>query len=260
MTSDNTKIPPSGESLNTVSDTLQSSQPPQPSSGSAHQLQIEDSNTGNIPIQQTPTLPTSNEKISEYKLPDKIPEGWLNDLKNAVKESKTKLIVTTILGSSLLTGFLGSIGNYFIENHKSTLEWNRVVAKSTLDTYTLLGNDIQDLESKVISARVLTLAAASDPSRINLALDQISALSNQIAIVQNRIKHQDIDNGKGTRELIEKWLNPVPAKIAAAQKNPTNRETLTDLANTLESIQNQGVNEIKNHINTMKQSLKENLS
>src|SRR5437588_7657737 len=75
----------------------------------------------------------------EVRLPDRIPDAWLTDLKNAVRESRTKLILTTVLSSSLLTGVLSTVGNYYLDQRNgvraAALALKKAGVQKKLGTY-----------------------------------------------------------------------------------------------------------------------------
>src|SRR5437764_589933 len=84
----------------------------------------------------------------EVRLPERIPDVWLTDLKNAVKESRAKLILTTVLSSSLLTGVLSAAGNYYLDRRKearvAALDIKKDQARNKVTFYNSLSGKLND--------------------------------------------------------------------------------------------------------------------
>lgn len=206
-----------------------------------------------------PTSPPDSVDGAHIHLPAKLPDAWLKDIKDSVRESKKRLIITTILGSSLLSGLLGVVGNYFLEGHKLDLQFKKLRVERKLESYSQLAKDIQALEAKIIVARVSSLNAADGKIKIELALDQINQLANHVAIVQDRVKDQNLSDPDGPRARVEKWLDPVAEKILAVQNSENQTQPLKDLATFLKNLQANGIPELKAKIGADEQRLHESL-
>src|SRR5215210_413012 len=74
-----------------------------------------------------PPPPPAGQLFYEYRLPERIPDAWVRDLKNAVKENRTKLIITTVLSSSLLTSVLTTVGKYYLDKRQEIARAEREI-------------------------------------------------------------------------------------------------------------------------------------
>src|SRR5215212_265582 len=159
--------------------------------------------------------PTTHDKttwLPEFKLPASIPEEWLNQLKSALKESRKKLIITTVLSSSLLTGALTGITNYYLESRKSTLQVKADETKKKLQMYDSLNDEIGQLNLSVNTALVVLKSAtsATDKDRSKRIKSAIDNLLEHMTSLQTTLAKVNDDE---TKTLIQNTLRPVGPEV-----------------------------------------------
>lgn len=177
-----------------------------------------------------------------------MPESWLKDLKKAVQEGKAKLIITTILSSSLLTGIVSTGASFYLESRKSNLAIKTTLAKNKLESYSLLSKDIGKFESDLDSALLTFKYALGHPEDKNFEQNigrSIDVLSEQMGTLLQTTRDLNID--PDTRKLIRDTIRPLGPKLATAQGDH-NSTVLTDVVNSSAEILKVGVLNIKNQI------------
>jgi hypothetical protein len=195
--------------------------------------------------------------VYEYALPARMPDGWLNEIKNSVKENRTALILTTILSSSLLAGLASIGGNYLIEYRKASLLIRGKLAGDRYDNYRELYKKIGDLDRSLKSTGITLKLAETDRT---LTPDNISEtivhLSEAGLAVSEAADSPFVE--EDSRNLVNgKILNQLAPKVKSAQEstNENNRrQALSELANTCNSLTKE-IKEIKNHLYQRMQSL-----
>lgn len=189
---------------------------------------------------------------NKINLPDQMPEKWLTQIKEKLRDSAGKIILTAILGSSLLSTVFTSFANWYIENHKSQLVVKLDQVKEKLNTYKLLAESIAELEKNARSSQILLVAATKNPSQTERSKEAVISLANQIAVVQDR--KNKIDISKETQQLVLDTLDPLGTRIQSSQTNPDNN-TFTDLAQTLKTLIEEGIPKINNKIASDKEQV-----
>lgn len=95
----------------------------------------------------------SSETNSQF--PAALPDSWLQQIKAAVKESWVRIILTTVLGSSVIASLISFGGDYWLENRKAKSELTKKGREEVLEAYGNLGKQVEELQSDLASA-VLT--------------------------------------------------------------------------------------------------------
>lgn len=210
------------------------------------------------------TRPTANDIIQqipdpvvlyEPKLPDAIPSRWLDDIRNAVKESRKKLIITTVLSSSLLTGVIATLTSYSLENKKTALQLEMEDAKDTLHQYNVLRDDVSDLKYQlVLSASVFQMTA--DPSvneaMIQNAGTQVRSLMDRAAAIEKSVAKID---DQETFRLVDDTLRPLIRELDDTPTSLKDQAKQKKLAQLCSSTGNEGVKKILDQIKQKKREL-----
>jgi hypothetical protein len=187
----------------------------------------------------------------EFRLPDRIPDAWLTDLKNAVRESRAKLIVTTVLSSSLLTGVLSTVGNYYIDSKKAVssaaLELKKDRAKEKLRLYDSLSGKLNDFKQALhLSLLIFNDAKTKMEDKnmsSNVAQSIQSLLDQMMEIADARAK---INDGELTT-LIDTTVRPLTPELAKASNDPnylSDLKAMTNLIGVCKSVSNQGIDDL----------------
>ena len=71
---------------------------------------------------------------SHLTLPATLPDPWLEEIKAAVKQSWGRLILTTVLGRSVIGSFVTFGGNYLLETKKANWEMEKKGHEEALQT------------------------------------------------------------------------------------------------------------------------------
>ena len=158
------------------------------------------------------------------QFPATLPESWLEQIKAAAKQSWWKVVLTTILGSSVVSAFVSFGGNYWLENRKADLEMKKQVRKETVDAYGNLGKQIEDLKGDLDSA-VLTFEYAvnkgfavkgSKADYIKNVDNSIQKLSLKIVEVDKALQNVRIDDSS-IKQNTEKALEELPEFLEECQ-------------------------------------------
>ena len=89
---------------------------------------------------------------SELSLPATLPQSWLEQIKTAVKEGRGKVILMTILGSSVISALVSFGGDYLLETRKAKLEVAKKAHAEKVDAYANLGKQVEEFYSDLDSA------------------------------------------------------------------------------------------------------------
>jgi|GEM_PF-5571295 len=210
--------------------------------------------------QQTvaPASPTVSLPLAyEVRLPEKLPEGWLSDLKNAIKESRKKLILTTILSSSLLTGIISTVAGYYLETKKAALELRKHDAAQKIELYDTLNNDINDFKYTIDATDIL-LGIAKEQREESLSAQvsmQVKAVLDQMRVVE---KTATKVNDRDLHELFRSAVTPLTPELNKATQDSNylhNAGAINGLIGICESISNKKLPEINGLIEKKKQIL-----
>ncbi len=201
----------------------------------------------------TPSLPPPDRY--EIKLPDAIPTRWLNELKASARESRRILIITTILSSSLLTGFITTVATYYLEGRKTMLQLEMEDAKDTVHQYNLLRTDVNEFKYALNTA-VLVFKQAAEPTANDAiaqnAGGQIASLIEDAAAMKTSVAKL---NDQETADLIEAPLKPLTPALVIAKTKLKDKKALGDLAELCRKSGDEGVKKILAQIDKRKREL-----
>lgn len=215
--------------------------------------------TSNADQQLPPSTPQqsvdqSSRASAKVELPDTIPSRWLDDIKRAISESRKKLIITTILSSSLLTGVVTTLANYFLEGRKTYLQLEFEDAKDTLHLYNDLRKEINDFKYELnVSASVFQVTAQhlENEELIEHVGEQIDSLNDRIATIKKSVSKLD---DQVTDDLIQTTLMPLQ-EISAARYSRKEKGKLESWVKLCERSRDEGVKSILEQIDKRKQEL-----
>ena len=194
------------------------------------------------------------------QLPATLPVGWLEEIKAAVKESWSKIILTTILGSSVIASLISFGGNYWLETSKANLELTKKGREEVLHAYGHLGKQVEELQSDLASA-VLTFdyaiksGAAVEGSKhefIKNVDNSIITVSSKIADVNEASNNVQIDDPSIKRST-EKALDYLPEYLAESQSD---KSALPKVINLFRSRLKAELDELKVQIEKKRNSIR----
>jgi hypothetical protein len=187
--------------------------------------------------------------VYEYTLPAQIPDSWINEIRNTIKEKRTAVILTTILGSSLLAGLASIGGNYLIEYRKASLLIKGKLAGDRYDNYSDLYKKIGFLERalKGTEQTIRQAAKSADlkPETVSDTIHESIVKGEEVrAAVDSPFIEEDI------KKLIEGKLDPLGPALFSTQNPPDEdkrKQALDNLANICDRLVND-IKEIKQHL------------
>lgn len=121
------------------------------------------------------------------QLPAELPAGWLKEIKDAVKQSWARVLLTTVLGSSVIGSGVTFGGNYWIETTKAKREMIKKGHEEALEAYGNLGKKVEELETALGTA-VLTFEYAVQSGAVKSSKHPfIKVVDNSIEMVLPRM-------------------------------------------------------------------------
>ena len=163
-------------------------------------------------------------------LPGQLPPEWLTQIKEAVKGSRLALILTTILGSSVISGILTAGLDYWIlEPRRLQLSSQQRLQDARIDAHTKLAEQLhgfnQALNNSVLTCKI-ALEQAHDKELANYARQNLSQLSDRMISLGSAI-NQKIDADISNELKVA--LDRVGKALEKAQQSPKAFATLIDL-------------------------------
>ena len=162
---------------------------------------------------------------SHLPLPPTLPESWLEQIKKAVKESWVKIILTTILGSSVIASLISLAGDYWMETRKVKLEVAKQEHAETIAAYANLGKQVEefqgDLESAVLTFEYAVnnkFAVKGSKSDFNKNVDN-SIKTVAVKIVELRKASMSVRIDDSIKENTRKILAELPQYLAECQSD-----------------------------------------
>lgn len=199
--------------------------------------------------------PVPNPPVYEIRLPEALPTRWLDDIKRAISESRKALIISTILGSSLLTGLLTTLANYSLEGRKTILQLEMEDGKDSLHQFNDLRNAIYDFKYALnLSASVFKTASGqpSNAALTSIVNVQIESLEDRAAVLKKSVAKVD---DQDTYNLIEKALTPLTPALSEVKFGPPDQKKLQNLTVLCEKTRDEDVKNILEHIKRRKQEI-----
>lgn len=194
------------------------------------------------------------------QLPATLPDGWLEQIKAAVKESRGKIILTMVLGSSVIASLVSFAGSYWVETRKANLELTKKGREEALEAYGYLGKQVEVLQSDLASAVVtfeyaVKSGAAVKGSKhefIKNVDNSILTVSSKIADVNEASKNVQIDDAS-IKQKTEKALEHLPGYLAESQ---TDKSALPKVINLFRSKLKTELDELKLEIEKKRNSIR----
>lgn len=194
------------------------------------------------------------------QLPATLPDGWLEQIKAAVKESRGKIILTMVLGSSVIASLVSFAGSYWVETRKANLELTKKGREEALEAYGYLGKQVEVLQSNLASAVVtfeyaVKSGAAVKGSKhefIKNVDNSILTVSSKIADVNEASKNVQIDDAS-IKQKTEKALEHLPGYLAESQ---TDKSALPKVINLFRSKLKTELDELKLEIEKKRNSIR----
>lgn len=192
-------------------------------------------------------------------LPEEMPEGWVKAIKAAVKESKSKLIITTVLGSSLLTSLVTTTLNYYVMNPAEvSRQLRKEQAAAKIKSYETLRGVVERFHKEADTAAATFDVFASDPQLDQDVEENMRALLNEQAALLGSLYDSNLRDD--TRARVRKVLSALTPKISAAQgfsrmPVPRRQRALDELARALRTVTEQELPSIFGHIEEVRKEL-----
>jgi hypothetical protein len=194
-------------------------------------------------------------------LPEHIPAAWLEDIKGALKQSRWELILTLVLGSSVLTGVATSLVNYyFIQPGEYARKKREELSSETRQAYKTLGEELDNYYRAVDDAegtfRILCEAPQSPIA--DQAPGNLSALSDQQIVLRNRLGDSHIQGD--TQQIVNEVLHLLGSKLSSVAKFKEMPEdqrdaALKDFYETLVKVRDTDIPAIRKHILDVRNAL-----
>lgn len=194
------------------------------------------------------------------QLPATLPEGWLKEIKAAVKESWAKIILTTVFGSSVIASLVSFGGNYLLETEKANLELAKKGREEVLAAYGHLGKQVEELQYDLASA-VLTFdyAVKSGAAVKGSKHEFVTHVDNSILIVSRKIADVNEASNRvqiddpSIKQNTEKALEYLPDYLAESQSD---KSALPKVINLFRGKLKKDLDELKIQIEVKRNSLR----
>ena len=160
------------------------------------------------------------------QLPTTLPASWLEEIKAVMKESRRRIVLTTILGSTVIASLVSFAGNYWLESRKANVELTKKGREEVLEAYGRLGKQVEVLQADLASA-VLTFDYAvkshiavkgSKHEFIKNVDNSIITVSLKIADMNEASQNVHIDDAV-IKQKTEKALEELPEYLAECQSD-----------------------------------------
>ena len=198
---------------------------------------------------------------TDSQFPAKLPDSWIKEIKAAVKESGGKILLTTLLGSSVIASVVSFAGSYWLETRKADFELSKKGREERLEAYGHLGKQVEVLQADLASA-VLTFEYAvktgaavkgSKHDFIKNVDNSIVTVSLKIADVNEAYHNVKIDDSS-IKQNTEKALEGLPQYLAEAQ---TDKSALPKVINLFRNSLKTQLERLKVQIETKRNAIRE---
>ncbi len=194
--------------------------------------------------------------IDEKGLSSSIPEEWLKQLREVLKQDNKKAFVVTVLSSSVIAALLSVIANFGLESYKAHLsasieeqkadyQLKNDQLKEKRQMYAKLTSDFRQFEVDLKTCSIackLAMKNRTNISLVDLALHQCDVLSDQMKEVTNAKTDPLIDEAIVDR--IDRILDPLGFKLSIAMQDSGK---ISELVSLLDQTQ-QSLAEVKKQI------------
>lgn len=192
-------------------------------------------------------------------LPDKIPDGWLEQIKSALKPSWWAVIlgsslVGTVIGSgvSLYTAMKTNEANRQLEQLKSGLELQKEAVRSRAAAYTKLAQSVNVLAMKLEGFEDLVQIAqrssmtASSTVRIQEQLQAAGLAAREVIIA----RYDPVLSGSDLAREVDESMKELSPTLAAAKEDPVGslpriKSAIEQIRPLIPRIQGQTLKEIE---------------
>src|SRR5215213_2178250 len=86
----------------------------------------------------------------ETGIPADLPEKWLTQIKDALKQDNRRIFWTTVAGSSVIAALLGVIANFALESYKARLNHGLETHKVELQQQNKVRNETYEAYSALL--------------------------------------------------------------------------------------------------------------
>jgi len=196
---------------------------------------------------------------SQIKLPPELPARWLDQIKNAVKEGRGKVILMTILGSSVISALVSIGGDYLLETRKAKLEVAKKEHAEKVDAYANLGKQVEEFHSDLDSA-VMTFeyavnkgfAVKGSKADFNKNVDNsIKTVAVKIIELRKASMNARIDDAS-IKENTKQVLAELPQYLAECQRD---KSALPKVINLFKNSLGAALENLKGEIEKKKNSI-----
>lgn len=181
-------------------------------------------------------------------LPSKLPPDWLTQIKEAVKGGKTRLVIGTILGSSVISALVTSGLDYWLlEPRRLQLTSQQRLKDDQIDAHKRLAEQL-NVFNKALDDAVLTskiaLQQPQEKELVSYARQNLFSLSQPMRAVE-LANNQKIDKEISTK--LKETVDRVGKALEKAKKTPNAfREVIDQYDKTIKT-------ELENHLTSIEQ-------
>jgi hypothetical protein len=194
------------------------------------------------------------------QIPTTLPANWLEEIKAAVKQSWGKVVLTTILGSSVVGSLVSFGGNYWLESRKANWEMQKKGREEAVEAYGNLGKQVEELQADLASA-VLTFEYAvksgaavkgSKHEFIKNVDNSILIVASKIADVKGACRNVRIDDAS-IKQNTANAVDELPAYLSESQSD---KSALQKVINLFRSKLNPALDKLKAEIENKRESIR----
>jgi hypothetical protein len=196
----------------------------------------------------------------EIRLPPDVPEKWLIQLKETVKQDNKKIFWTTVASSTVIAALLGVIANFSLESYKARLNSNlekykvelqqqNRIRNETYEAYSALSLQLNRFSERLDDYVGVCKVAADHPEEKQFAewaRQAWGSLTDQIGDVTRAKNNNHVD--RVIAQEADKLTGPVIKNLNEVQESPYRNPYLInrheDLKRTISELQNR-VEELK---------------
>lgn len=177
---------------------------------------------------------------SDDNLPEKLPEAWLNQLKDALKQDTRKLLFLTLLGSSVVAAIVTAGANYVlevkklnnaaqVEKYKICLDLRREDLKESRAAYSTIAEKFRQFEADFSDCLATCQEALPDKNHQTPrdAYEALITVVNDLVVLQSSAV--DTRASAEVRSSLSEIIIPAIEKIHSTVDNVRKRARITEL-------------------------------
>ncbi|MBZ5615904.1 MAG: hypothetical protein LAO23_18005 [Acidobacteriia bacterium] len=198
---------------------------------------------------------------NQLLVPEKIPPGWLDQIREVVKSEKPQLWLV-LLTSSVLAAFIGAASSYWavrsttaankeLETIKTRLELEKETLRSRVAAYNKLSQNLNTFAERLEGfANFVQISGRDRPTPKRTA--HIQQELRAVGISEhdmNDARNDPVLNGTHAQQIVDECLRQLNPALAKARKDPSAslssiRSAVAQLRNIIPEIQRDVSNEI----------------